>query len=37
MFDHTQIQDFKEAFNLIDRDGFVDKEDLHSACLGLLS
>lgn len=30
MFDQTQIQEFKEAFNLIDqnRDGFIDKEDL---------
>ena len=31
MFDPSQIQEFKEAFNMIDqnRDGFVDKEDLH--------
>ncbi|XP_041359910.1 myosin regulatory light chain 12B-like [Gigantopelta aegis] len=31
MFDQSQIQEFKEAFNMIDqnRDGFVDKEDLH--------
>uniref|UniRef100_A0A3B3QGC6 Myosin light chain 5 n=1 Tax=Paramormyrops kingsleyae TaxID=1676925 RepID=A0A3B3QGC6_9TELE len=30
MFEQTQIQEFKEAFTLIDqnRDGFVDKEDL---------
>ena len=30
MFDQAQIQEFKEAFNLIDqnRDGFIDKEDL---------
>ncbi|XP_065883346.1 myosin regulatory light polypeptide 9-like [Dysidea avara] len=30
MFDQAQIQEFKEAFNMIDqtRDGFVDKEDL---------
>ncbi|EDO25626.1 predicted protein [Nematostella vectensis] len=30
MFDQTQIQEFKEAFNMIDqnRDGFIDKEDL---------
>ncbi|CAG5132080.1 unnamed protein product [Candidula unifasciata] len=31
MFDQAQIQEFKEAFNMIDqnRDGFIDKEDLH--------
>ncbi|XP_074640422.1 myosin regulatory light chain 2, smooth muscle minor isoform-like [Tubulanus polymorphus] len=31
MFDKSQIQEFKEAFNMIDqnRDGFIDKEDLH--------
>ena len=31
MFDQSQIQEFKEAFNMIDqnRDGFIDKEDLH--------
>ncbi|XP_072042426.1 myosin regulatory light chain 12A-like [Amphiura filiformis] len=31
MFDQAQIQEFKEAFTLIDqnRDGFIDKEDLH--------
>jgi len=30
MFDQDQIQEFKEAFNLIDqnRDGFVDHDDL---------
>uniref|UniRef100_A0AAV2IU43 EF-hand domain-containing protein n=1 Tax=Knipowitschia caucasica TaxID=637954 RepID=A0AAV2IU43_KNICA len=30
MFEQTQIQEFKEAFTLIDqnRDGFIDKEDL---------
>ena len=30
MFDQSQIQEFKEAFNLIDqdRDGFITKEDL---------
>ncbi|XP_062959174.1 myosin regulatory light chain 12B-like isoform X1 [Cynocephalus volans] len=30
MFDQSQIQEFKEAFNTIDqnRDGFIDKEDL---------
>ena len=39
MFDQAQIQEFKEAFNMIDqnRDGFVDKEDLHDmlASLGM--
>ncbi|KRX73355.1 putative myosin regulatory light chain [Trichinella sp. T6] len=31
MFSQAQIQEFKEAFNMIDqnRDGFIDKEDLH--------
>uniref|UniRef100_A0A3P9K912 EF-hand domain-containing protein n=1 Tax=Oryzias latipes TaxID=8090 RepID=A0A3P9K912_ORYLA len=31
MFDQSQIQEFKEALNMIDqnRDGFFDKEDLH--------
>ena len=31
MFDQAQIQEFKEAFNMIDQnhDGFIDKEDLH--------
>ncbi len=30
MFDQSQIQEFKEAFNMIDqnRDGFIDKTDL---------
>ena len=30
MFDQAQIQEFKEAFNMIDqnRDGFIDSEDL---------
>lgn len=41
MFDQAQIQEFKEAFNMIDqnRDGFVDKEDLADmlASLGLFS
>lgn len=41
MFDQSQIQEFKEAFNMIDqnRDGFVDKEDLHDmlASLGKLN
>ncbi|TNN32604.1 Myosin regulatory light polypeptide 9 [Liparis tanakae] len=40
MFDQSQIQEFKEAFNMIDqnRDGFIDKEDLHDmlASLGTL-
>lgn len=39
MFDQAQIQEFKEAFNMIDqnRDGFIDKEDLHDmlASLGM--
>ncbi|KAB0357656.1 hypothetical protein FD754_001812 [Muntiacus muntjak] len=31
MFDQSQIQEFKEAFNTIhqNRDGLIDKEDLH--------
>uniref|UniRef100_A0A8C6GQJ7 EF-hand domain-containing protein n=1 Tax=Mus spicilegus TaxID=10103 RepID=A0A8C6GQJ7_MUSSI len=31
MFDQSQIQEFKEAFNMIDqnRNVFIDKEDLH--------
>jgi len=31
LFDQSQIQEFKEGFNMIDqnRDGFIDKEDLH--------
>lgn len=41
MFDQAQIQEFKEAFNMIDqnRDGFIDKEDLHDmlASLGKLT
>lgn len=40
MFDQAQIAEFKEAFNMIDqnRDGFVDKDDLHDmlASLGKL-
>ncbi|KAM3842270.1 myosin, light chain 12, 2 isoform 2-T2 [Diretmus argenteus] len=40
MFDQSQIQEFKEAFNMIDqnRDGFIDKEDLHDmlASLGVI-
>ncbi|XP_037609562.1 myosin light chain 5-like [Sebastes umbrosus] len=40
MFEQTQIQEFKEAFTLIDqnRDGFIDKEDLKDtyASLGKL-
>ncbi|XP_070706213.1 myosin light chain 5-like [Pempheris klunzingeri] len=41
MFEQTQIQEFKEAFTLIDqnRDGFIDKEDLKDtyASLGKLN
>ena len=31
LFDQSQIQEFKEGFNMIDqnRDGFIDKNDLH--------
>ena len=31
MFDQAQVQEFKEAFNMVDqnRDGFIDKDDLH--------
>lgn len=40
MFDQAQIQEFKEAFNMIDqnRDGFIDKDDLHDmlASLGII-
>ena len=40
MFDQAQIQEFKEAFNMIDqnRDGFIDKEDLADmlASLGII-
>jgi len=40
MFDQAQIQEFKEAFNMIDQnhDGFIDKDDLHDmlASLGKL-
>ena len=37
MFDQTQIQEFKEAFNMIDqnRDGFIDKEDLQEMLASL--
>ena len=37
MFAQEQIQEFKEAFNMIDqnRDGFVDKEDLHDMLASL--
>jgi len=37
MFDQTQIQEFKEAFNMIDQnhDGFIDKEDLHDMLASL--
>merc|ERR1712130_166999 len=41
MFEQSQIQEFKEAFGMIDanRDGFIDKEDLRStyASLGVMS
>ena len=41
MFEQSQIQEFKEAFGMIDanRDGFIDKEDLKStyASLGVMS
>ncbi|XP_036035401.1 myosin regulatory light chain 12B-like isoform X2 [Onychomys torridus] len=37
MFDQSQIQEFKEAFNMIDqnRDGFIDKGDLHDMLASL--
>merc|ERR1711868_308910 len=37
MFGQDQIQEFKEAFNMIDqnRDGFIDKEDLHDMLASL--
>lgn len=37
MFDQAQIQEFKEGFNMIDqnRDGFIDKEDLHDMLASL--
>ena len=37
MFDQSQIQEFKEAFNMIDqnRDGFIDKDDLHDTLASL--
>ena len=37
MFSQDQIQEFKEAFNMIDhnRDGFIDKEDLHDMLASL--
>lgn len=37
IFDQAQIQEFKEAFNMIDqnRDGFIDKEDLHDMLASL--
>ena len=41
MFDQDQIQEFKEAFNMIDqnRDGFIDNDDLKDmlASLGKVS
>ena len=37
MFDQTQIQEFKEAFNIIDqnRDGFIDARDLKEMMISL--
>jgi len=37
MFDQAQIQEFKEAFNMIDqnKDGLIDKEDLHDMLASL--
>lgn len=37
MFDQSQIQEFKEAFNMIDQnhDGFICKEDLHDMLASL--
>ena len=37
MFDQAQIQEFKEAFNMIDQnhDDFIDKEDLHDMLASL--
>ena len=37
MFDQSQIQEFKEAFNMIDQnwDGFIDEEDLHDMLASL--
>lgn len=37
MFDQAQIAEFKEAFNMIDqnRDGFIEKEDLHDMLASL--
>ena len=37
MFEQSQIQEFKEAFGMIDanRDGFIDKEDLRSTYASL--
>ncbi|XP_006896051.1 PREDICTED: myosin regulatory light chain 12B-like isoform X2 [Elephantulus edwardii] len=37
MFDQSQIQEFKEDFNMIDqnRDGFINKEDLHDMLASL--
>lgn len=36
-FDQSQIEEFKEAFNMIDqnKDGFIDKEDLHDVLASL--
>lgn len=37
MFDQAQIAEFKEAFNMIDqnRDGFIEKDDLHDMLASL--
>jgi len=37
MFDQAQIQEFKEAFNMIDQDhdGFINKDDLHDMLASL--
>ncbi|XP_068789852.1 myosin regulatory light chain 2, smooth muscle minor isoform-like [Struthio camelus] len=37
MFDQSQIQEFKEAFNMIDqnRDGFIDEDDLHNMLISV--
>ncbi|EDM13710.1 myosin regulatory light chain 2, ventricular/cardiac muscle isoform, isoform CRA_b [Rattus norvegicus] len=39
MFEQTQIQEFKEAFTIMDqnRDGFIDKNDLRDTFAALVS